>query len=96
MLSPKIETERLILRRYKETDIDMQYEVLTDDRLAQYIKFPNLTKEEELECIKKWIEEADDSKYEKWVITLKDDNTPIGNISVNGIEKNITIVMLAM
>ena len=87
MLSPKIETERLILRRYKETDIDMQYEVLTDDRLAQYIKFPNLTKEEELECIKKWIEEADDSKYEKWVITLKDDNTPIGNISVNGIEK---------
>lgn len=87
MLSPKIETKRLILRRYKETDIDMQYEVLTDDRLARYIKFPNLTKEEELECIKKWIEEADDSKYEKWVITLKDDNTPIGNISVNGIEK---------
>ena len=87
MLSPKIETERLILRRYKETDIDMQYEVLTDDRLARYIKFPNLTKEEELECIKKWIEEADDSKCEKWVITLKDDNTPIGNISVNRIEK---------
>ena len=24
----------------------------------------------------------DDSKYEKWVITLKDDNIPIGNISL--------------
>ena len=48
MLSPKLETERLILRRYEETDIDMQYEVLTDNRLAEYIKFPNLTKEEEL------------------------------------------------
>ncbi len=87
MLSPKLETERLILRRYEETDIDMQYEVLTDNRLAKYIKFPNLTKEEELECIKDWIKNADDSKYEKWVITLKDNNIPIGNISVNGIEK---------
>lgn len=86
MLSPKIETERLILRRYKESDIDMQYEVLTDDRLAKYIKFPNLTKEEELECIKDWIKNADDSQYEKWVIVLKDSNIPIGNISVNGIE----------
>lgn len=87
MLSPKLEKERLILRRYEETDIDTQYEVLTDSRLAKYIKFPNLTKEENLECIKDWIKNADNSKYEKWVITLKDDNTPIGNISVNGIEK---------
>ena len=87
MLSPKLETERLILRRYEEKDIDMQYEVLTDNRLAEYIKFPNLTKEEELECIKDWIKNADDSKYEKWVITLKGDNTPIVNISVNRIEK---------
>lgn len=87
MLSPKLEKERLILRRYEETDIDTQYEVLTDSRLAKYIKFPNLTKEENLECIKDWIKNADNSKYEKWIITLKDDNTPIGNISVNGIEK---------
>ena len=87
MLSPRLETERLMLRRYDESDINMQYEILTDRRLAKYINFPNLSKEEELECIKDWIQNADDSKYEKWVITLKDDNIPIGNISVNGIEK---------
>lgn len=87
MLSPKLETERLILRRFKESDIDMQYEILTDNRLSKYIKFPNYTKEKELECIKEWILNANDSKYEKWVITLKDNDTPIGNISVNGIEK---------
>lgn len=86
MLSPKIETERLLLRRYQETDIDMQYEILTDKRLSHYIEFPNLTKDEELGCIKTWIKEADESKYEKWVITLKNDDIPIGNISVNGIE----------
>lgn len=65
MLSLNIETERLILRRYKESDINMQYEILTDDRLSTYIKFPNLTKDEELECIKEWIKNADESKYEK-------------------------------
>ena len=37
MLSPRLETERLVLRRYKESDIDMQYEVLTDNGLTKYI-----------------------------------------------------------
>lgn len=83
MLSPKIETERLILRRYKEKDIDAMYEIITDDRLSKYIKFPNLTKEEELECIKKWINEADESKNERWVIETKNTNETVGNIDVN-------------
>lgn len=55
MLSPKLETERLNLRRYKETDIDAIYDIITDERLSKYIQYPNLTKDEELECIKKWI-----------------------------------------
>ena len=45
MLSPRIETKRLILRRYKESDIDAIYEIITDDRLSKYIKYPKLTKE---------------------------------------------------
>ena len=52
MLSPRIETERLILRRYKETDIDAIYEIITDKRLTEYISYPSYTKEQELECIK--------------------------------------------
>ena len=87
MLSPTLETERLILRRYKLEDIDAQYEIITDKRLAKYIKFPNITKSEELECLKDWINDADNSKYEKWMITLKDSGIAIGNISVNRIEK---------
>lgn len=83
MLSPKMETERLLLRRYKETDIDAIYDIITDERLSKYIKFPNLTREEELECIKVWIEEADISKYEKWVIERKSDSSVVGNIDVN-------------
>ena len=87
MLSPKIETKRLILRRYKETDIDAIYDIITDKRLSTYIKYPDLTKEQELECIKEWIEEADDSKYERWVIERKEDGAIVGNIDVNTVVK---------
>ena len=87
MLSPKIETKRLILRRYKETDIDAIYDIITDKRLSTYIKYPELTKEQELECIKEWIEEADDSKYERWVIERKEDGAIVGNIDVNTVVK---------
>ena len=51
MLSPKLETERLILRRYKESDIDAIYEIITDERLSEYIKFPNLTKDSVRSCL---------------------------------------------
>ena len=85
MLSPRIETERLILRRYKESDIDAMYEIITDERLSKYIRFPNFTKEEELECIKKWINSADESRYERWVIELKNDGSVVGNIDINSI-----------
>jgi RimJ/RimL family protein N-acetyltransferase len=44
MLSPTIETERLILRRYKETDIDAIYEIITDERLTNFISYPHLQK----------------------------------------------------
>lgn len=87
MLSPKIETERLVLRRYVESDIDMQYSVLIDERLHKYIRFPNLTKDEELECIKEWIANADIDEHEKWVIELKKGKKVIGNISVNDVNK---------
>lgn len=45
MLSPKLETDRLILRRYEECDIDAFYEIIHDDRLQKFIPFPDLTKE---------------------------------------------------
>lgn len=87
MLSPKLETERLVLRRYKETDIDAMYDIITDKRLSTFIKYPDLTKEQELEHIRDWIKEADDSKNERWVIERKEDGAIIGNINVNTVVK---------
>lgn len=87
MLSPRLETDRLILRRYIDSDIDALYNIITDKRLSTYIKFPTLTKEEELEYIRKCMVEADNSKNERWIIERKEDNEVVGNIEVNSINK---------
>ncbi|MCR5422979.1 MAG: GNAT family N-acetyltransferase [Bacilli bacterium] len=83
MLSPKIETQRLILRRYEEKDLDAFYEIIHDDRLQLYIPFPNYTLEQELDYIKDCMKSAETDTYERWAIVLKDSNQTIGNISVN-------------
>lgn len=87
MLSPRLETERLILRRYDVIDIDAFFEILHDDRLHKYIPFPNLTYEEELDYIKNIMSNAETDKCEKWSIVLKENNSTIGNISVNTVNK---------
>ena len=87
ILSPKLQTERLILRRYKESDIDAFYEIIHDERLQQFIPFPNLTFEEELEYIKECMKNVETDKCEKWSIVLKENNETIGNISVNTVVK---------
>ena len=87
MLSPKLETDRLILRRYNESDINSFYEIIHDERLQQFIHFPNLSFEQELEYIKECIKNVDTDKCEKWSIVLKETNETIGNISVNTVVK---------
>ena len=87
MLSPRMETDRLILRRYDESDLDAFYEIIHDDRLQKYIPFPNLTKEQELEYIRDCLKDVETDKCEKWSIVLKDNNETIGNISVNTVSK---------
>ena len=87
MLSPKLETERLILRRYNESDLNAFYEILHDDRLHEYIPFPDLTLEQELEYIRNCMKDVETDKCEKWAIVLKENNETLGNISVNTIVK---------
>ncbi len=87
MLSPTLETERLVLRRYNESDLDAFYEIIHDKRLQTYIFFPDLTREQELEYIKKCMENVETDKCEKWSIVLKENNETLGNISVNTVVK---------
>ena len=85
MYSPELETERLILRRYKESDIDVFHEITTDPRLSDYIYYPSITSEEEIKQIKKFIDNADTDSHEHWLIERKEDNIVVGIINVNNV-----------
>ena len=87
MLSPRIETDRLILRRFEENDVNAFYEIIHDERLQKYIHFPDLSLEQELEYLKECSKNADTDKCEKWAIVLKDNNDTIGYISINSVNK---------
>ena len=85
MYSPELETERLILRRYKESDIDVYHELTTDPRLSDYIYYPRVTSEKEKEIIKGYINCADTNVHERWIIERKEDNIVVGKINVNNV-----------
>ena len=89
MFSPRLETERLILRRIDENDLDVMYELITDERLSKFLIFPNNTKEDELEYIKKLILNYDTDIHEQWMIVRKEDNVPVGHIGVNNVYKKL-------
>ena len=93
MLSPKLETERLILRRYNESDINAFYEILHDDRLHNYISFPDLTIEQELEYIRNCMKDVE-TDYDNVNIILRSLTDPKCvrvNISDNKIDYQIDL-----
>lgn len=78
-----LETERLILRPFKIEDAaDMYNNWASDPLVSRYVTWDT---HESVEVTKKviemWISEYEDGKY-NWLVELKDNHEPIGNISV--------------
>ena len=86
----KIETKRLLLRKVNIADAnDMFNNWASDPEVCTYMTWNahaniDVTKAR----INKWIEDVEGNKY-RFIITLKDDKTPIGTIDVVNIEDNI-------
>ena len=93
MLSPRLETAYLVLRRWEKDDIDDLYKMISDKRLFTYLKEPNITKKEEQEILDSWVSNASNSLEERWAITLKSTDAIIGQISVESVNTKITIVL---
>lgn len=80
----KIETDRLILRRFKIEDADAMYRNwASDDEVTKYLTWPahanvSVTRT----VLEEWIQKYNDLDFYNWVIVLKEINEPIGNISV--------------
>lgn len=83
-----IETDRLILRKYKITDAeDMLKNWGSDSKVTKYLSWkPHKDIKETKEILNIWISNYDDSNVYNWGIELKEINEVIGNISVVKLE----------
>ena len=79
----KLETKRLILRKFKENDYKMMFDNwASDEVVAKNAGWPkHENKEDTKELVKIWVEEYKDEYTFNWIIVLKD-KFPIGSITV--------------
>lgn len=91
----RIETDRLILRRYKIEDADAMYKNwASDSEVTKFLTWqPHSSVEVSRGIIEDWLKKYSDEKYYQWAIVLKDNgNEPIGGISVVHMNEDISMV----
>lgn len=85
MNTPTLKTERLILRKFTEEDMEALFLILKDEKVNKFLPWYPV---KSLEETKKFYEERYVAKYIQpqayaYAICLKDDNYPIGYIKVD-------------
>ncbi len=90
----KLETDRLILRRFVEEDAAAMYgNWASDSEVTKYLTWPaHSSKEVSEKIIKEWVNSYSANNYYQWAIVLKENgDEPIGSIAV--INRNETVGM---
>lgn len=93
----KLETERLILRRFKKEDADAMYENwASDSEVTKFLTWPaHESPEVSLGIIEDWIKQYSDNSYYQWAIVLKENgDEPIGSISAVSVKEEISSVQI--
>lgn len=91
----RIETDRLILRRYKIEDADAMYKNwASDSEVTKFLTWqPHSSVDVSRSIIEDWLKEYSDEKYYHWAIVFRDNgNEPIGDISVVQMNEDISMV----
>ncbi len=90
----EIQTDRLILRKFKHSDITPAYSNwCNDDRVTKYLTWPthaNISVTENI--INDWIKSYERDDFYLWAIVLKEIDEPIGTISIVSINEKINSV----
>ena len=86
----KLETERLILRRFVIEDSAAMYNNwASDEEVTKYLTWPpHSSQEVSKSTLEDWVNSYSDKSYYQWAIVLKDIGEPIGSISVVHINEN--------
>ena len=85
MNTPTLNTERLILRKFTEDDMEALYAIYSDEEVNRFLPWFPL---KNLEETRTFFEERYETQYEKpqayaYAICMKTDNVPIGYINVD-------------
>ncbi|MCL1831116.1 MAG: GNAT family N-acetyltransferase [Oscillospiraceae bacterium] len=90
----RLETERLVLRRFVLSDAEAMYSNWANDKeVTKYLTWPVHKDMYETEGIlKSWIEQHEKDDYYSWAIIEKQIDAPIGSIAAVGVDANIDMV----
>mgnify|MGYP000003524482 FL=1 len=85
MNTPTLNTQRLILRKFNENDLEAFYDIFSDKEVNQFLPWFPL---KNLDEAKSFYQERYASIYQKkqgyaYAICLKENNTPIGYINID-------------
>ena len=85
MNTPKLETERLILRRFTEDDIDAMYQIYSDEEVNKFLPWYPVKSVDETRLFfnERYASEYIRSQGYAYAVCLKKDNVPIGYIKVD-------------
>ena len=90
----RLETNRLILRRFVNEDANAMYENwASDSEVTKYLMWPtHSSKEVSEEIIKDWVNSYNNEKYYQWAIIVKENgDEPIGSIAVVHMDEAISM-----
>ncbi len=89
-----IETERLILRKFRQNDAEAAFRNWTgDDAVTKYLRWPTHRDLETTQrVINDWVNDSQNGDFYQWAIELKEIGEPIGTISVVGCNEKLDIL----
>ncbi len=89
-----LKTNRLVLRPFKEDDIDDMYRNWTsNDNVTQFLTWPtHSSKEITKKVLTEWISKNDDLENYQWCIEWKENHQAIGSFGIVHMEENIHTV----
>lgn len=86
--TPTLETDRLILRKFTEDDLEAYFSIMSDEKANRFLPwFPVKTIGEAKEDLqKKYLDQYEKTSAYQYAICLKKDNIPIGYCGFSGPE----------
>lgn len=90
----KLETERLILRRFEKKDTELAFRNWTSDtKVTEFLRWPAHSDIIVTERVtNSWISGYEDNTFYQWAIVLKEIDEPIGTISVVDMDEKTDMV----